>query len=139
MTYFTEKKVQLFVKKSWINLNYQPRKKCTSWKFGSCVNRPDSQWDTARQISLIFVRDISKSVGCVIIRFLRYYRLTDDNHKPTMDDYKLMLRPWSFKNRVSKCQCQSYPPNSVVPNKVQTMATTNHCCSKEPNIGWAQI
>ena len=36
-----------------------------------------TQWDTARQISLIFVRDISKSVGCVIIRFLRYYRLTD--------------------------------------------------------------
>ena len=38
---------------------------------------PITQWDTARQISLIFVRDISESVGCVIIRFLRYYRLTD--------------------------------------------------------------
>ena len=42
-----------------------------------------AQWDTARQIGLIFVRDILKSVGCVIIRFLRYYRLTDDNYKPS--------------------------------------------------------
>ena len=42
-----------------------------------------AQWDRVRQISLTFVRDISESVGCVIIRFLRYYRLTDDNYKPS--------------------------------------------------------
>ena len=46
-------------------------------------NEHGTQWDKARQISLIFVRDIWKSVGCVIIRFLRNYRLTDDDYRPS--------------------------------------------------------
>ena len=82
------------------------------------LDRRAAQWYRVRQISLIFVLDISKSVGCVMIRFLRYSRLTDDNHKPSVDNCKLILRSWFFKSQVGKCQCQSYPPNSVILDKV---------------------
>ena len=61
-----------------------------------------------------------------------------DPTKVNLLSLKLMLRPWFFKNWVGKCQCQSYPPNSVIPNKFHSFATTNQCCSKEPNVGWTK-
>ena len=55
------------------------------WHFRHIIDymTPGPLWDTARQISLIFVRDISESVGCVRIRFFRYYMITDNNYKPS--------------------------------------------------------
>ena len=61
-----------------------------------------------------------------------------DPTKVNLSIFKHILHPWFFKNRVGKCQCQSYPPNSVIPNKVHSFATPNQCCSEEPNVGWAQ-
>ena len=58
--------------------------------------------------------------------------------KGNLSIFKLILCPWFFKNQMGKCQCQAYPPNSVIPNKVHSFATTNQCCSKEPNVWWAQ-
>ena len=62
--------------------------------------------------------------------------ISKDPTNVNLSIFKHILRPWFFKNWVGKCQ--SYPPNSVIPNKVHSFATTNQCCSKEPNIGWAQ-